>query len=579
MQNSPRWSRLLLAVLLLAGILLGLAFCLVVPVGEKPDEPSHLARVLHLARYGEEPHVYGDEFFPGVVTYEAVQPFVYYRITALVAKAFPDISWTVRPSPLFGCMEGSRHFILEGSHRGDPPILVVVIRLLGLLALLLSSLLVYFCGLYLFGDARLALLVLTLHFLIPQILFISTSVSNDGAAILAGGLVMAAAVFVRSSRPFWTAAISGAIAAIMISVKVNLAAYLVTVPVMLVMWRPNKSRRVLSGYLLGVLIVVAAGLLFTGSLAGQELSSWRMRIGSQAAQLVRKDYLAFLSSLLSSYWAQFGWMDIDVAWGVRALWVAILALATIGWSTGTYRAPVPIWPLWIPVVAVVLGWMMTLGSTSQLQGRFLFPYAGPIAILIVRGLAGLRVSRWWVALPLLCGAADVACIMQLQHTYGLSSLPERGEMDAHQCYADRVVLYSLSSGAELGQSFFCRRAGLCAIDVMFEGAQKSGGVVYLEVVQKESGKVFRTAQLPLSSLVKHGYTRFQFAPIAKSAHRGLSFRIRLEKPDSSGDLSLRFALGNPYLEGVRLEDGEPRGGDMRFVIWCKEHHYEEVSLQ
>jgi len=179
-------------------------------------------------------------------------------------------------------------------------------------------------------------------------------------------------------------------------------------------------------------------------------------------------------------------------------------------------------------------------------------------------------SKLFSTLPLLLVTVNIVSIIQLHERYGSAELPSPGMiMDARQCYSDRIVLRNLSQGGMQGQSFLCDHAGLCAIDVVFSGEHDGSASIELEVVDGETGYIFRRENLKISDVVTERYTRFRFEPIAKSARRGLLFRLRLVGDDQRGTLSLRYALEDLYVEGVRLEEGEPREGDLKFVVWCR----------
>ena len=138
----------------------------------------------------------------------------------------------------------------------------------------------------------------------------------------------------------------------------------------------------------------------------------------------------------------------------------------------------------------------------------------------------------------------------------------------HQCYADRIVMNPLSDGFEIGQTFQCKKAGLNSIDIVFEGTHRGGGMVEMTLIEEKSNRVIRTSRLHTDSFSLGKYTRFSFEPVMKSANRLFSFRVYLVDSSETGDLSLRYALGDLYPEGERLENGLVRDGDIKFVTWC-----------
>jgi hypothetical protein len=219
---------------------------------------------------------------------------------------------------------------------------------------------------------------------------------------------------------------------------------------------------------------------------------------------------------------------------------------------------------------VLCGWAFTLGSTNQIQGRFFFPYSGIIALILSSGIVGLAGSRKALASISLCLIlANSMCLWQLWKRY--QPTDDQGDLvlDAHQCSSDRVVLKTLSDGWEHGQSLWCKYPNLVAIDVMFAGKGRGDALIEMEVADVASGHVFRTANHRVKDIKPDGRTRFSFEPIGKSERRRLMIRFRLSSPTSEGDFSLRYALGNPYLDGVRYLNRVPCDGDLRFAAWCR----------
>jgi hypothetical protein len=292
------------------------------------------------------------------------------------------------------------------------------------------------------------------------------------------------------------------------------------------------------------------------------------RLTLPVAEVGSKDYLGLVPELLTSYWARFGWMDVKPLTGVTAVWSVLLALATLGWVLRCHEGNSRWVPIWLLLASAVFGWMLTLGSSNQVQGRFLFPLTGVIALLIGRGIGSLPVPGMAVAVAVAATACNAAGILQLRGHYRPMEWPADLVIDARQCDADRIVLETLSSGAVVGQTFVCSRPGLAAIDVVFSGDPRGSADVRLVLEDETTGRMFREATLPLTDIRVDRYTRFSFAPVMKSGCRLLRFSLRVTDPDPEGTFSLRFALGDPYIEGVRLVEGNPRDGDLRFVAWA-----------
>jgi hypothetical protein len=438
----------LLAGVFAVALLLGLGFVFLVPFGEKPDEPSHLSRAIHLAWYGVESSTAHYPVFPDIVTYEAVQPPVYYHVAASVLRFLPEVTWNVKPSRLYGCVERSRRFVVSPGW-GDLPQQVMIIRTLGLVAVLCSGVFLFVAARQVLQDEYGALLAVSFQALLPQMLFISSAASNDGFAVVSGTVVLALALWAAHSGTAALAFLAGCAAVAALWIKLNTAGYVVGIPLLFIAWQRRRLPMLLGSYLCGVFVpfLVGALLMERGGLVDVDFIMHRLhlRVGSVGG----KEYLSSLPRLLTSYWAQFGWMELHAYDVVRLFWAVILVCTTAGWAVGRRRWRLPLWPLWAMLATVLAGWAFTLGSTNQIQGRFLFPYSGLIAIVLAAGLFRLTPSRRALVSFVICLVlANGLCLWQLWKRY--QPIDDQGNLvlDCHQCYSDRVVLETLSAGWE-----------------------------------------------------------------------------------------------------------------------------------
>jgi len=555
----------LVACLVVSG-LFGLGYALMVPFGEKPDEPSHMARIVYEARYGRAPMVSDALVFPNIVTYEAVQPPVYYWLAARLVRLLPDVAWSITPTRFVGCVEKSRRFALDGSD--DPPFHATVLRIMGFGCAAASGVLVFSAAGTLGATPSHALLAATLCLFTPQVLFVSTGVNNDGLALLAGSLVLWLAIRAGVRGSLLCALAAGGASMLAAGVKLNTLPYLLGAPLLIAGARPPRLARAVGLFAVGVLIMAAPSILLHQSQDGVDQRGLLQRVTLPAASVASKDYLGFLPGLFTTYWARFGWMDMEPLGSVRAVWLVILAVATSGWILRTQATARRWMPLWLVLAAAVIGWMCTLGSSHQVQGRFLFPFAGVVGLLLARGIGSLPLPAVppLVATAAMC--ANVISLLQLHAAYRPAQWPADMVIDAHQCYADRIVLETLSSGVEVGQTFMSTQPAIRAVDVVFTGTGLAADTVRMVITDEATGHVFREAFVCASEIRPEHYTRFKFEPIMKSANRLLRFSVAMTEADTEGTLSLRFALGDPYLEGVCLVAGEARDGDLKFVAWA-----------
>ena len=565
---SPHFKAFIVVAI---GVVFAVFYATIIPFGEKPDEPSHMARVVYLAESGTEPRMFDASVFPGIVIYERVQPPLYYRLSSYIMNCLPRVDWSISPDRGFGCVDRGRRFQLDAAR--DPPLHVLVIRCLGILFIAVSGLCLYCAAYRIFTQPHDALAALILYMMTPQILFIGSSVSNDAPAMFMGSFIVAYMTWRSKFNPVLFGVAAAVFALAGIGIKENLAAFLIGIPVLLI-WRRSGRQCIASffGFMVGLCAVFVA-IWIRGHLSFHGLiDAWSWRLSHRAVNLVSlvpKDYPVAIGSLIRSYWAQFGWMDMHPPAGISWLWYCLILVSSVGIVIGPVRTRLKVFPLYVLLGFAVLGWLFSLGSYSQIQGRFLFPYAAAVSIILVYGLSGVRIEKWWWILGVLLIGVNLVCILQLGSFYRNSYWPEDLELDAHQCYADRIVLNTLSDGFEIGQTFQCEEAGLSVIDLVFEGTHRVRGVVEMSLVDENTKRVVRTFRADTDSIKTGEYTRFTFEPVMKSARRNFSLRVRLVDSSGTGDLSLRYALGDLFPEGTRLEDGLVREGDIRFVTWCK----------
>ena len=184
---SPLAPRPALLLLLLVYLLFGIAYSLVVPPFEAPDEPFHYAFVRHVAQGNGLP--VQDEVATGPWAQEGSQAPLYYLVAGLLtagidASDFPELT-TVNPRANIGdpLSPGNKNFML---HSGQPRPLtqtnlaVHVARWFSLLLGAATILCTYLTAQFVFPQRRgLPLIAAALAAAIPQVQFITAAVTND----------------------------------------------------------------------------------------------------------------------------------------------------------------------------------------------------------------------------------------------------------------------------------------------------------------------------------------------------------------------------------------------------------------
>lgn len=164
-------------------------------------------------------------------------------------------------------------------------------------------------------------------------------------------------------------------------------------------WPGQRGQTLLSGLTFGLITLSVSGWFFLRNLElyGELLARTAIR-DITSDQLVpegqRWEYLSqfFLPELWRSFVGYFGWWRLPAPAWVLAGWVALTGLSAVGWIGAFRRGFRPTAAVWVLLFAAVL----LFGSVLRLnlliaspQGRYLFPAAGPVLILITAGLLHL----------------------------------------------------------------------------------------------------------------------------------------------------------------------------------------------
>jgi len=410
---------------------LGLGFVGVVPIGEAPDEPAHLAYVDTLVRTGHLPLV---DRVGRRVSYESYQPPLDYGILA----AWVSMT-TGRPIDYPFQPTGTLDFNRQGSRavvpRSDPIArqAAASVRKLravrlgwGLLTVLLTLRLALLVSA---GDVSVALVSAVPFVLAPQFLFVSATINNDGAvtALATAGLYYLARLLEGEGGAV-DAVAAGALAGAALWGKESaffLAAPLLYATLQLV--RRGKSRwaaGIWGGYLLPVLLWFALSEMRFQALLPPPPTGFGSPTGSRIGQLLHPHWLV---SLGGSFWAKLGWLDVRLPAPLYAAFLLPTGLV----AAGVWRALRPLRRepgregarlLVLAALAnlgLVVLYMMTIDW--QPQGRYLFPTLAAFAALATFALRGRRPPRWLtVAVPAVAIAVAVVSITTIAAAYAVS---------------------------------------------------------------------------------------------------------------------------------------------------------------
>jgi 4-amino-4-deoxy-L-arabinose transferase-like glycosyltransferase len=370
--------------------LLATAFSFVTPVGEAPDELAHLAYVRHLAASGRLPD-------PPAVTdgsnYEAHQPPLGYVVpAALLASIGGDLVVDPRPNPRFSFVEsGSRAFVAPVDRAGRRT--VIALRAVNAVWAFFTTWLAFRLAVRLIGEKTSPWLCAP-FLLVPQFLFISGVLSNDGLTTLWSTLALGSlATFVGKPLPRTALAATAALGGALLT-KGTALFLLAPIALAAVIGAKTNRRAALA-------LISGAG---AACAAWAGVNVWRFgtllpRFPSQpdAGSLQRLwEQPRWIASLFRSYWAKFGWLNTPMP-AVTYCWFAVLSLAVAAGAVVLLRRPethdraLLLCTALMSNLALLLAFMVRVDW--QPQGRLLFPSLAAAAGLGAASLA-LVPARW-----------------------------------------------------------------------------------------------------------------------------------------------------------------------------------------
>ncbi len=456
-------ERAAVSLILTLFLLTGLAYSLVVPPFETPDELFHYAFARHLAAGNGLPVQAAEKTGPW--EQEGSQPPLYYSLVALVTAGIDQTGladYAVRnPRANMGDPHrpGNKNFMLYSAQSAPLRGVNLALHVGRWISLILGALTVIFTYLlarYAFPHDRWSrLLATSLAATIPQFIFISASLSNDNLITFTSAVALVCLAALRSrarshhlQRRHWIglgfilglAALSKlqglgllplTAAAILLNVRLKTA------------WRRVLEGAVLAG--LSVLIVAGWWYLRNVELYGDPFGTQNLLsvTGVRVDPLTFQGLFGELRGLQMSFFGIFGWFSILLPPWTYTLFELLTVLAAVGalitwWQTLRYPSLISlrqqlgsvtgISALWVLISLALLAYWISVAQGSQ--GRLLFPAISGLAVIAVAGL------RFWagflplvarialgVAVPLGLWACSLyALAVLLPDSYGLDGM-------------------------------------------------------------------------------------------------------------------------------------------------------------
>jgi 4-amino-4-deoxy-L-arabinose transferase-like glycosyltransferase len=407
---------LFIIIILIAYLVLALAYSLASPIYEPTDELRHFRYVRHILVYHELPVQSAEG--PRAQSHH---PPLYYGLGALASwwvQVEQDVYYEPATNPFWAYRYWELSFdnknqYLHGADEQFPfygvTLAVYAVRWMTVLIGAGVVCVTYLIGREVVpGRPWVAIGAAALIAFNPQFLYLSGAINNDILAALCGAAVLWACVRLVRGGPSWrTDATLGILYGLALLTKFNLVALLglVGLAYALLLWRTRDWRAALRGGLIVLGIAAAiAGWWF--------VRNWVLYGDPTAMNMVNelweggeasKGWWAVgqsLPYLWSSLWGRFGYGQLPLPKAVYegVFWFCAIALA--GYVIPRREGPSIV--VLIPLIASILLFGAVVAYYIAIQpagpmGRFLFPCLPAFTVLLSLGLSRFFPGRWrWV---------------------------------------------------------------------------------------------------------------------------------------------------------------------------------------
>jgi 4-amino-4-deoxy-L-arabinose transferase-like glycosyltransferase len=438
--SGRRWMFLILV----AYLLLGIAYLLATPPLEASDEYKHYPFVQYVATTGRLPVL--DPENPGRWLQEAAQPPLYYLLMAALTAPIDtsdlaEVHWVNKHAFVGDPNQvANKNLIIHQPERETFPwqgsvLAVYVIRLaslgLGALTILLTGRL----GVLITGE-RTGLLAAALTAFNPMFLFVHAAVNNDSLAILLGtaGILLLVRLWrdVPDLRRDWRRyLVLGVVLGLGLITKLSLGGLLALAGVAL-LWMSLQKRTWRTLFQGGLLVFAPAFLIALpwfrrnweqyGDLTGLNVF---VAVQDQRLQpLTWADWVGEFGTFYRSFWGLFGGVNVAAPRPVYLLFNFLFLLGMAGlllylWrNRASWREMLVGNGLWLLLAWPLLMFLLLLRwnlYSASFQGRLIFPALAAINVLWALGLLAWWPKRWRgrVAGILTAGLALVALLLPI----------------------------------------------------------------------------------------------------------------------------------------------------------------------
>jgi hypothetical protein len=429
------------ALLLFGFIVLALAYSVVLPLGEAPDEVSHWGYVQYLVQHRQLPTA------EGTVAGEAYQPPLYYLLGALATFWIPQSSFPIIANPDFVFGDPQTPNLLLHSRNEQFPYRDATLawHLVRVLSIVLGAVTVTatwrIARAILPDEHWLAFGAAAFVAFLPGLIALAAVVNNDNLVTMLAALVVLCAIQILETgstarNSIWLGILLGCALLTKLSGLVLWIFAAIVLGYRIYQTRDWKTGARNLGLCFGIAGILAAPWLIDNVQKYGDPLAWSLYlvVGTvRPTPMTLGEWSATIPALLTSFWGRLGGMlNLQLADGAYVALTMVAALALLGWL-GIWRAPRSLEfssharrlfamfiALWIPLSVIYFQWARN--DYAPDQARRLFVGLPLLALMFVAGIAQLAGAHKQSVLGVWSGgwfALSVSVLIFLQQTYSV----------------------------------------------------------------------------------------------------------------------------------------------------------------
>jgi hypothetical protein len=404
-QNRMDLSRFEFPLLLGAFVVVALAFSVIVPLGEAPDEVPHYAYVQYLAEHHRLPA------HTGAVLGESHQPPLYYAIGALATFWIPQGDFQAIANPDFTLADPQApNLLLHTRREAFPysgwPLAWHIVRVM---SVAMGAVTVWaawqLARQVLPANRSIALGTAAFVAFLPEFIVVRAAVNNDNLNVMLVSLAVLQSVrMVRRPLGGWDAALLGMALGLAALAKLNgLVVWFFAGAIYLYRARASrdwKGTAVSAALCFGIAFAILVPWMLYEQIVYGDPLGWSVILSTtptRQSSLTFADAVFYLRGLYTGFWGRFGGMtQIEMSSALYAGLGALTLVSLAGWllylrdalshklESGVRSTFVLALTLWLPMLVAHLRFSLAILGTDQ--GRQLFIGLPLLGLLLVVGL-------------------------------------------------------------------------------------------------------------------------------------------------------------------------------------------------